>query len=119
VTAAALPHSETLLDRVCGEIRVHIEQDRLGIRPVARALGVSERTLRRRLNEAGQTYRALREEVRSTWALVLLRGGKHTVTEVAHLVGFSDATAFARAVRRWTGTYPRDYARRSSDGLSP
>ena len=40
-----------------------------------------------------------------------LQEGTHTLTEIAFLVGYSDAAHFTRAFRRWTGSPPRDYVR--------
>jgi AraC-like DNA-binding protein len=40
-----------------------------------------------------------------------LEGGELNVTQVAFLLGFSDASAFHKAFRRWTGESPRDWLR--------
>jgi AraC-like DNA-binding protein len=74
---------------------------------------MSERTLRRRLRESGVTYRALVDAVRSERAIALADRGEHSVTAIAQLSGFADATAFARAFRRWTGSAPQAYLRRA------
>jgi AraC-like DNA-binding protein len=76
---------------------------------VASELGTSERTLRRRLAEAGTGYRALIDDVRRERALMLAHEGVHSVTAIAVQVGFADMTAFTRAFRRWTGSLPSDY----------
>lgn len=77
---------------------------------VAWRCGVGERTLRRRLAEAGTSYRALVDDVRKERALAWL-DGPGSVSRVAQRLGFSDATAFARAFRRWTGIAPHAHAR--------
>jgi AraC-like DNA-binding protein len=73
---------------------------------IARALGLSERTLRRRLRAHGTSLREIAHSVRLQRALTLVRNSQLTVSEMAHRCGFSDGAAFARAFRRWTGLAP-------------
>ncbi len=77
--------------------------------PVARRLGMSERTLQRRLKEEGQSYSGLLDEVRAALARAYLRDPELPLAEVAWLVGFSEQSAFTRAFKRWTGTTPRQW----------
>ncbi len=76
---------------------------------VARRLGMSERTLHRRLAEHGESFQGLVTGARRAAAETLLRAGDHSVAEVAFLTGFSDQTAFTRAFKRWTGQTPAAY----------
>ncbi|MFM2416817.1 MAG: hypothetical protein RL385_1540, partial [Pseudomonadota bacterium] len=73
------------------------------------ALGLSARSLRRRLSEEGLTYSAVTEEALSIVAKRLLRVGRLSIQEAAFEMGFSDTTTFHRAFRRWTGTTPSAY----------
>jgi AraC-like DNA-binding protein len=73
---------------------------------IARRLGMSERTLQRRLAEEGHTFQALADGARREAAESLLVGGDHSLGEVAFLTGFSDQSAFQRAFKRWTGRTP-------------
>jgi AraC-like DNA-binding protein len=107
---AALPPAGTLVDRVRSHLAAHLEQGDDAARSAAR-LRMSERTLRRRLRESGTGYRQLVDAVRRERALALMDAGAHSVTAIAAEVGFADASAFARAFRRWTGRVPRDYLR--------
>jgi AraC-like DNA-binding protein len=116
---AAMPRLPTLLERVRTTIRSQLEQGAAVLSATAHELGMSERSLRRHLKNGGGSYRSLCEAVRRERALVLLRSGEHSVTEVAQLVGFTDPTAFARAVRRWTGTHPSGYVRRLRLSIDP
>jgi AraC-like DNA-binding protein len=75
----------------------------------ARGLGVSVRTLRRRLAEAGESYRALTQVMQGERACTLLRNPDFTVQAVANVLGFTDITAFHRAFRRWTGLTACEY----------
>jgi len=75
----------------------------------AKRLGLSERTLRRRLAEAGTTFSELVDETRSTLAKRHLADPRLSVYEVALALGFSDQRSFARAFKRWTGSSPLEF----------
>lgn len=75
---------------------------------VARDLGLSARTLHRRLAEAGLTYRGVLESFREAEAERLLAGGV-ALAEIALRLGFSDQTAWNRAFRRWKRMSPREW----------
>jgi AraC-like DNA-binding protein len=74
-------------------------------RRISRALGLSARTLQRRLTGRGVSVRCLVEETRRCLALEELRVGS-PVAAVAASLGFGDARALARAFKRWTGKTP-------------
>lgn len=78
------------------------------IRGVAQNLGVSPRTLQRRLEAENAVFDDLRESVRRARALELVGKDHVTIASIARELGFSDARAFRRAFRRWTGTAPSD-----------
>jgi len=80
---------------------------------VARLLNTSERTLRRRLAEEGTSYRGLLSEVRLTLAEQMLATGALSVEDVAIRLGYSEATPFIAAFKRWTGVTPARWQRRS------
>jgi AraC-like DNA-binding protein len=71
---------------------------------------MSGRQLQRVLQAEGTTYQALLDEARRDLALARLRLPGTTAAEVALLLGYSEAGAFTRAFRRWTGTTPGAYA---------
>lgn len=73
---------------------------------IARALGVSARTLRRHLDQRGDTFRSVIRRVRRDRADELLARGT-PVKEVAFALGFSEPSAFSRAYKRWTGKAPK------------
>jgi len=77
---------------------------------IARDLGLSLRTLQRRLSEEGVSYRSLLEKVRRRIAEANL-GEQARVTDVAASLGYGDSAVLSRAFRRWTGTSPRRFAR--------
>lgn len=75
----------------------------------ARALGLSTRTLRRRLAAARQSFRGLTQELQGERACTMLRNPDFTLQEVASALGFANTAAFHRAFRRWTGATACEY----------
>jgi AraC-like DNA-binding protein len=73
---------------------------------VAKALGISSRTLQRRLQTQGTSLRAVVGEARKRIAIAELEKPETTITDIAFLLGFSETSAFDRAFRRWTGASP-------------
>ena len=73
---------------------------------LARHLGSSPATLRRRLLEEGQSFAAIKDEMRSALAQSLLRQNELNVSGIAGRLGFSEPSAFHRAFRKWTGKSP-------------
>ncbi len=76
---------------------------------VASQLGMSARTLQRRLAERGRTFQVLVEEARRQLAENLLMSTRYSLAEIAFLTGFSEQSAFTRAFKRWAGETPRAY----------
>ncbi|HEY2388436.1 MAG TPA: AraC family transcriptional regulator ligand-binding domain-containing protein [Candidatus Binatia bacterium] len=82
-----------------------------GVGTAARALGMSRRTLARRLHESGASYRALREAQQRNEATRLLRERHLSIADVAYALRYEDPANFGRACRRWFGMGPRAYRR--------
>jgi AraC-like DNA-binding protein len=84
----------------------------------ARDLGVSARSLGRRLAEEGTTYRCVVQAVLEDSARLLLRDPKQTIQQTARALGFDNVGAFHRAFKRWTGLTPMQFreARGSTSG---
>jgi AraC-like DNA-binding protein len=81
---------------------------------IARRLGMSVRTLHRRLAEDGQSFQSLVSRARREAAETLLRADDHSLAEIAFLTGFSDQSAFTRAFKRWTGMTPAAFRGRDA-----
>jgi AraC-like DNA-binding protein len=87
--------------------------DRVTVREVTRAVGVSERTLRRAFSShLGLSWRSYLLRARVLRAMALLAQPERTVLEVSVAVGFDDAGAFARSFARHCGETPSAYKRR-------
>lgn len=75
----------------------------------ASELGMSGRTLRRKLAEGGTSYQQELDTVREKLSKQYFMRGGQSVTELALLLGYTDSSAFAKAFRRWTGTSPTEF----------
>ena len=84
-----------------------------GLLPTADAmaarLGMSVRTLHRRLSLLGQTYQGIVDDVRQSLAKEYLHGTAMSVDEIAHRIGFSETANFRRAFKKWTGLTPAQF----------
>lgn len=78
---------------------------------VARSLYMSARTLQRRLAHEGTSFNAMLDSLRRDLSLHHLEQVDTALAEIAYVAGFSDSSAFSRAVRRWTGKTPLEYRR--------
>ncbi|MEQ8936824.1 MAG: helix-turn-helix domain-containing protein [Amphiplicatus sp.] len=83
---------------------------------VARRLGVSIATLRRRLAETGVSFRDLRHHALNEAALSMLRQGR-PVGDVAEALGYVDTRSFSRAFKAWNGMTPTAFAAQSASAL--
>lgn len=100
-------HTErSLVEAVRGAVADALPDGQPSKSQIARRLGMSERTLHRRLAEHGESFQSVVTTARRAAAESLLRSGDHSLTDVAFLTGFSDQSAFTRAFKRWTGATP-------------
>jgi AraC-like DNA-binding protein len=77
--------------------------EHIGVGRIAQQLDLSERTLRRRLEDHGTNFRHLSGNLRVELAHQLLTLTDLEITEIAHRVGYSDSSHLGRAYRQWTG----------------
>ena len=97
------PLDRRVLDRVSTALSGGVP----ALSDVARELGMSGRTLQRRLAGEGTSFQSLVDEARRRLALRLLQQqAEVTLTEVTFMTGFSNQSAFTRAFKRWTGETP-------------
>ncbi len=78
---------------------------------IASRLQLSTRTLSRRLKACGTSHQTLLDQLRHELATRYLRNTDMDVSEVAFVLGFSDASALNRAFKRWAGMTPTEYRR--------
>jgi AraC-like DNA-binding protein len=79
------------------------------IRDVAKELGLSSRTLQRRITEEGTSFRALLNDARHELARFYLKEPSLNVTEIAYLLCYEDPSSFFRAFHEWEGTTPSEW----------
>ncbi len=79
---------------------------------LAKALGVSERTLQRRLADESAHFHVLIESTRRELAQEYLANSRLSLAEVAYLLGFADQSNFFRSFKRWFATSPGEFRRR-------
>jgi AraC-like DNA-binding protein len=108
---ARIPTSARFSQRVRACIRSMLPLGSLTADTVAAQFSMSNRTLRRRLQEDATSYQEILDDVRAELARHYLTKEKRGIDEVAFLLGFSDPSAFTKAFRRWTGQTPADFVR--------
>lgn len=108
-----VPLDRRVLDRVSTALSGGVP----ALSEVARELGMSGRTLQRRLADEDTTYQSLVDDARRKLAVRLLRqDGDATLSEVTFMTGFADQSAFTRAFKRWTGHTPGAFRAESGRG---
>lgn len=103
---------EGLGERVRTAVRAELA-DGAALEAVAKRVGLTGRTLQRRLAEEGFGYQNLVEEERCAAGLFALQHAGTSVMEAARRAGYADPKAFRRACKRWLGLSPRDLRRRA------
>ncbi|MFG1463639.1 AraC family transcriptional regulator [Xanthobacter sp. DSM 24535] len=83
---------------------------------LARQMRLPASTLRRRLREEGQSYQAIKDEIRRDRAMALLADGARPVAEIAEVLGFAEPSAFHRAFRKWAAMSPAAFRRSRNHG---
>ena len=79
---------------------------------IAHLFAMHRRTLSRRLKDSGKGYRTITGETRFEIARQLLQDTRVPLGEIAAALGYSEASAFARAFRRWSGHTPTEWRAR-------
>ncbi len=96
-----------LRTRVENAISSLLPHGRVLLGDVARSLGMSERTLTRKLSDEGLNFAKIFQQLRRDLAVRYLRDRKLHVSKIAWLLGFNEVSAFTHAFKRWTGKTPR------------
>jgi AraC-like DNA-binding protein len=73
---------------------------------IASDLGMSSRTLSRRLAEEGSTFSSILDDLRSSLANRYLQNNELSISQIAWLLGYTEVSSFAHAFQRWTGRSP-------------
>lgn len=114
---ARIPHCEGVSARVVHSLHERVGHSDLSIDRVAEDVGLSKRTLQRRLQQQNANFAQLRDDIRFNYSIRYLIDDHMSVDLVSKALDFSDRTSFTNAFKRWTGLSPsvfrklyRDYA---------
>lgn len=95
-------------------IRKKLRTGEVSPHKIASDLGMSERTMQRRLAEIGQSFRGVCDDFCHEQALKLLNNDALTLTQIAIQLGYADLVSFGRAFKRWTGQGPGAWRKEKS-----
>ena len=107
------PAEQNLIDLARATITKELRRGDASLEQVAAEMGMSSRTVQRKLRQHGTSHQKLLDEVRKDLAVRFLREPEMAICEVAYLLGFSESSALHRAFKRWTGSTPNEFRRRS------
>ena len=114
-----MPQEDDGLSSVRRAVAESLRDGEPSLARVAKKLAMSPRTLQRQLNEQGVKFKNLVNDTRRRFALIYLKDRRNSLTEIAFLLGYSDASAFNRAFKRWTSLAPSAYRAQAASGISP
>ena len=106
---AHLPENDDFLVRLRDNLLRCLHEGRSDASTVAREMGLSERTLHRRLKNKNRVYRDVLKEIRKSMSVNYLSDPKLTLSEIALLLGYSEQSTFSRAFKHWYGMPPLKY----------
>lgn len=109
----ALREKADILSQVRAALFECLPEGDVSAERIAAQLHMSARTLRRKLDDEGTSFRTLLADVRRSLALRYMEDRSLSLTEISYLLGFSEPSSFTRAFRGWTGSSPSE-ARRSA-----
>lgn len=117
VIAQRQSNQNPLRTRVENAITPRLPHGNVSIVSIANDLGMSPRTLSRRLAEEGLTFSGILDELRAVLARSYLRNKELSISQITWLLGYAEASSFVHAFQRWTGMSP-SHARRQLNGSS-
>ena len=103
------PVPDSLAKRIELLLPSYLNREKMGLDGIADGLGVSRRTLQRRLAEDGTSLTEVVDEWRFTTAVRLLGEEFSSLADISAALGYANVPNFERAFRRWTGTTPGRY----------
>lgn len=110
-TLLQLARVQGMTGQILHIIERRLGEDKTSIEAIAASLGMTPRTLQRRLADEDATFAHLRDQVRHQRACVMLGSHKVEMSKIAEQLGFSDTANFYHAFKRWEGCAPGAYRR--------
>jgi AraC-like DNA-binding protein len=105
VMLKGLEKSDQFVDQIRNIIMTSLSRY-IKIEEMAKELGMSTRSLNRRLHERSTSYKKIMNEVRSDLSIRYLENTNLSIDQIADLVGYAETTAFRKAFKIWTGISP-------------
>lgn len=109
LSLARIPHCEGVSRRVVNALHVRMGHADLSIEQIASDIGLTKRTLQRRLQEQDTNFAQLRDDVRFHYSIKYLIDDSMGVDLVSKALYFADRTSFTNAFKRWTGLSPSTF----------
>ena len=107
-----LEKSKGFQDKVRKIIIENLDSKDVSMEMISNELNLSIRTLYRKLKEEDISYKALLIDIKKQLARAYLQETSFTINDISYLLGFSEASAFHRAFKRWFGMNPSEYRRK-------
>jgi AraC-like DNA-binding protein len=106
-------NTNSLASQIRRRLRAAARSDWPDFVTFAASLNMTSSTLRRRLEDEGQSFQAIKDDLRRDMAIDYLCHTSKNVTEIAVELGFAEASAFHRAFKKWAGASPGEYRQRN------
>lgn len=98
-----------IVAQVRGAIVRNLAQDRVRLATIAEEMRITQRTLQRKLAEAGVTFQQVLDHARHDLAIDYLKRDSLSLAEIAFLLGYQEQSSFCHAFKEWTGMNPGAY----------
>ncbi len=112
----ALQHHE-MLEELPAVLRMGLLSEEFSANQIADVFGIRERTLHRRLQAEGTSFRREIDRVRKSVSQQLLESTSLPVCDIAQSLGYADSSGFIRAFSRWTGAKPTSWRKHNAPRL--
>lgn len=106
-----------LMEKLPAVMRRALLAEQFAARDIANVFGIHERTLHRRLKDAGTSFRSELDKTRKSVSEQLLGSTTLPVCDIASALGYADSSGFIRAFRRWCAVSPSSWRKQNSSQL--
>jgi AraC-like DNA-binding protein len=111
-------NTNSLTAKIRARLRRALPDELPGLEAVARELHTTPATLRRRLQDEGESFQSIKDQLRRDLAIMYLSHSERSVLDIALELGFAEPSAFHRAFKKWTGACPGEHRRGSGQPAS-
>jgi AraC-like DNA-binding protein len=105
-------NTNSLTAKIRARLRETLPEELPDLETIASELYTTPATLRRRLQDEGESYQSIKDQLRRDLAIKYLSHPDRSVMDVALELGFAEPSAFHRAFKKWTGASPGEHRRR-------